>query len=442
MDPFTISLLLQAGNAAKSAYDSGQAKKDLEREAAEQDIKRNRAIQNLRDVDFSPGSGIYELEQQQKLAAELKGSEGLRRQDEDRSRAISALSEDPRNVGATLRMTGQDQSDAILARQGQEKINAKASTVQAEEKARMQKTALDQQIDTMLYQEAAGSADVLRGAAAAEDAASRQAISQGLGDAAELAMTIGAENRRDDRLERQGELEELKTKNATDNNVAGEDTGTDTGAFKTSPDPTPDYSNILDSAYTGDDPMSDSEIDAVNQRMLREQEEQQSREMDRDANQELIRSYSSGPYVDPLSPEGVLLEEQIQNEKYGIDPTGERRRRPRTLNVDGTTMIPTEDGDYFIDYGDDYADGGKTKGEYDHATNKKAIVDEENGEKEGEMTGGEFILPKYFVEEVEALRKKHVEAMNSNNEEMAEEILEEIGRKYLEFTSADRFQEA
>jgi hypothetical protein len=199
--------------------------------------------------------------------------------------------------------------------------------------------------------------------------------------------------------------------------------------------PIPDYSNIIDNAYMGGDPMSDAEIDAVNQRLL-------SREMDRAANQELIRSYGDGPYVDPLSPEGTLLEEQIQNEKYGIDPTGERSRRPRTLEVGGTTLIPTADGDYFVDYGEDYADGGKTKGEYDHDTNKKAIVDEENGEKEGEMTGGEFILPEYFVEEVETLRKKHAEAMKANNEQMAKEILNEIGRKYLEFTSADRFQEA
>lgn len=81
MDPFTISLLLQAGNTALSAYQSDKAKKDLDAEAAQQDVKRGEAIQSLRDVDFSPGSGIYEIEQQKKLAAELKGSEGLRRQE-------------------------------------------------------------------------------------------------------------------------------------------------------------------------------------------------------------------------------------------------------------------------------------------------------------------------------------------------------------------------
>jgi len=36
--------------------------------------------------------------------------------------------------------------------------------------------------------------------------------------------------------------------------------------------------------------------------------------------------------------------------------------------------------------------GGMTEGEFDHATNKKAIIDEENGQKEGELTGGEMVF--------------------------------------------------
>ena len=34
----------------------------------------------------------------------------------------------------------------------------------------------------------------------------------------------------------------------------------------------------------------------------------------------------------------------------------------------------------------------KTEGEFNHDTNKKAIIDEETGVKEGEATGGEYIL--------------------------------------------------
>jgi|8_EtaG_2_1085327.scaffolds.fasta_scaffold02290_2 hypothetical protein len=46
-----------------------------------------------------------------------------------------------------------------------------------------------------------------------------------------------------------------------------------------------------------------------------------------------------------------------------------------------------------------YRVGGKTKeapfvteGEFDHDTNKKAVVDEESGEKEAELTGGEYVF--------------------------------------------------
>jgi hypothetical protein len=37
-------------------------------------------------------------------------------------------------------------------------------------------------------------------------------------------------------------------------------------------------------------------------------------------------------------------------------------------------------------------EGGVTEGEFDHDTNKKAIIDEENGQKEGELTGGEMVF--------------------------------------------------
>lgn len=50
-------------------------------------------------------------------------------------------------------------------------------------------------------------------------------------------------------------------------------------------------------------------------------------------------------------------------------------------------------------YGGRLEDGGymgekgfKTKGEFDHETNKKAVIDEENGEKEAELTGGEIVF--------------------------------------------------
>ena len=46
------------------------------------------------------------------------------------------------------------------------------------------------------------------------------------------------------------------------------------------------------------------------------------------------------------------------------------------------------------------AGGGMTEGEFDHGTNKKAIVDEENGQKEGELTGGEIVFNPEQTEDI------------------------------------------
>lgn len=47
--------------------------------------------------------------------------------------------------------------------------------------------------------------------------------------------------------------------------------------------------------------------------------------------------------------------------------------------------------------------GFKTKGEFSHKTNKKAVIDEENGEKEAELTGGELVFNPKQVSEMENL---------------------------------------
>lgn len=56
--------------------------------------------------------------------------------------------------------------------------------------------------------------------------------------------------------------------------------------------------------------------------------------------------------------------------------------------VDGypTTTTTNEKGGYIGE------NGGVTEGEFDHDTNKKAVIDEESGEKEGELTGGEMVF--------------------------------------------------
>lgn len=50
--------------------------------------------------------------------------------------------------------------------------------------------------------------------------------------------------------------------------------------------------------------------------------------------------------------------------------------------------------------------GFKTEGEFNHDTNKKAVIDEENGRKEAELTGGELVFNPDQSEMMEELIKK------------------------------------
>jgi|TARA_B100000035_G_scaffold44296_2_gene33263 hypothetical protein len=51
-------------------------------------------------------------------------------------------------------------------------------------------------------------------------------------------------------------------------------------------------------------------------------------------------------------------------------------------------------------------EGFKTKGEFNHKTNKKAVIDEEDGKKEAELTGGELVFNPDQSEMMEKLIKK------------------------------------
>ena len=72
----------------------------------------------------------------------------------------------------------------------------------------------------------------------------------------------------------------------------------------------------------------------------------------------------------------------------GIGMMGTQLNFDGTVNFDGNpaTGNGLEKGGYIGE------EGGVTEGEFNHDTNKKAIIDEENGRKEGELTGGEMVL--------------------------------------------------
>lgn len=65
------------------------------------------------------------------------------------------------------------------------------------------------------------------------------------------------------------------------------------------------------------------------------------------------------------------------------------------IKVEDFNLIEEEEEDFAAGGRYEFRDGGgmmMTKGEFDHDTNKKAIVDEETGVKEGEMTGQEALI--------------------------------------------------
>lgn len=83
----------------------------------------------------------------------------------------------------------------------------------------------------------------------------------------------------------------------------------------------------------------------------------------------------------------------------------------------------------------------KTEGEENHDTNKKAIVDEETGEKEAEATGGEYIINS---EQGDAIKDQY-EAIAQMIQEGAEPSLEDLQSLYdavHEVFSQPQFNEA
>ena len=95
--------------------------------------------------------------------------------------------------------------------------------------------------------------------------------------------------------------------------------------------------------------------------------------------------YSSG-LIDPLNPQFPI--------------PGGGFNSPESLIPDDilNPVIPSlEQGGYIGEQ------GGVTEGEFSHDTNKKAVVDEESGEKEGELTGGEVVFNPEQTDNIEGL---------------------------------------
>lgn len=340
------STLIAAGLQGAGQYLSNRESKRREAEykgeASDQERAMEAARQRIADIDFSPGSGIYELEQERKLQAELLGSEATRRGDEREARALSALQDSPRMMQALAPRIISQSEDAQQKAQlqtGQMKVDATAATTKAEEAAADKARQRDMMLNQMDMQRAGRSFDTFTqgrlGERAARAEGNRALISE-LGETAvALGGAIDARADQQDALDRQLDL--MSTLYGTRSTA---DTGVDTGL--------------------------------------------------------------------ELGPAGDLLEEYDPDNPFAAQ------------------------GGYIG------KEGGVTEGEFSHKTNKIALVDQEDGEKVGEVTGGEGILnPNQFqnLNSVKALLDKLAASPSASAEiKKAAEL--------LAFLEGEQFQDA
>lgn len=65
----------------------------------------------------------------------------------------------------------------------------------------------------------------------------------------------------------------------------------------------------------------------------------------------------------------------------------------------------------------------KTNGEFDHDTNKKALIDEKTGEKEAELTGGEYVLNPEQGEEIHMAYRGIEQILRSGEEPTMDQLM-------------------
>jgi hypothetical protein len=265
------------------------------------------------------------------------GDLAAQRTDEAQARAIAALRDSPRD----LQSAGTRVIDSALAAQQQADVAGTQQTLGAElgmaqdaEQARMQSLQRDLSLEQMLMNRAAQAGDVAQSGIFASQAATTEGV-MAMGN----ALTQG--------LLQAGDFGMPKT---------------------TAPDV-----NVL------------QEGDTSFQRI-----------MGREVNPDLLSGYDAGSFNNQ-TPFGMQYGTN-QSPFSGNFSFGLPQVTAPTIPVNPPipTFGPTdpsfglgyrrEDGGYIGE------EGGVTEGEFNHDTNKKAIIDEENGQKEGELTGGEMVL--------------------------------------------------
>ena len=140
------------------------------------------------------------------------------------------------------------------------------------------------------------------------------------------------------------------------------------------------------------------------------------------ANPNLYRS--AADYEDMYSAYGGETEEKGGRVKYG---------HGGKMNEDVIIAILEEGGMN--------APVTKLEGEFDHSTNKKAIIDEETGVKEAEATGGEYILNPEQGEEI-SMAYKGIEQIVDSGEEPTMDQLMALYEAVRNVFSQPQFNEA
>ena len=361
--------LALGSQAAMAAYQAQQSKKresEYSRKAADQERAFEASRQAIKDIDFSPGSGIYDLEQQRKMQAELMGSQVQERSDEREARALSALGDSPRQMNAMLPRFLEQSENALQKANlqvGDMKVKAGASTVQAEEAGADKSRQRDMMLGQLDLQRAGQSFDTFTEGAMGERAM-RAEMLQSLGS--EVGETVGA------------------------------------------------YSGMKSAEAVAADNRSAAEA-ALRAQML---------------------SGESGVTPPIASAVGGAVKSTEDSLDFGEED----------INISDDDVVPLDNNvsnlldmlGNFKDGGYIGEQGGVTEGEFDHDTNKIALVDQESGEKVGEGTGGEaFLNPDQFANTIEV--KAIIDNM-ANSPNATKEI--KRAAEMLRFLDGEQFQEA
>jgi len=352
IDPITLSAIIstagQVGGQVASNIGSKKREAEYKAKADVEQKKFDLARERIANIDFSPGSGIYELEQQRKQQAELLGSEADRRGDEREARALAALQDSPRQMQAIApRIISQSEDAAQKAdlQVGQLKVDATKATTAAEQAAEDQARKRDMMLDQLDMQRAGKSFDTFTEGAFGERAARAEGNRALISELGETAIAVG------------GNIANVKSAEAA-RDAALAASQNQQGFFRSlQTDETPQ----TDQAEPFSSPVTDDYV--------------------RDQSERPGTYDFSGPYV---GDDGYNLD-------FGQPAEG-------TFSSDDTVLPEEEPGfdPYDVIYGRHGMligkEGGITEGEFSHKTNKKAVIDQESGIKEAELTGGEGIV--------------------------------------------------